>query len=81
MAGSLPPAERWGKPKLPGFMTRTDGEARPFGVVALRINALDLIAVADGHPEPETKELPQNNVDYSAAGDILRAWRTRLRMS
>jgi hypothetical protein len=62
-------------------MTTTDGEARPFGVIGLRINALDLIAVADGHPEPDTKELPQYKVDYSAASDTFRAWRTRLRMS
>jgi len=36
-------------------MTQSDLAARPFDVIGFGVNALDLIAIIDGYPEPDTK--------------------------
>jgi sulfofructose kinase len=53
-------------------MTTPDRDARPFDVIGLGVNALDLIGVVDGYPEPDTK-MPLLEFDVQGGGVVATA--------
>src|SRR5512144_593355 len=53
-------------------MTPADLAARPFDVVGLGVNALDLIAIIDGYPRPDTKVQIQD-FDVQGGGVVATA--------
>jgi sugar/nucleoside kinase (ribokinase family) len=53
-------------------MSSRDLASRPFDVVGLGVNALDLIAIIDGYPQPDTK-VPFQTFDVQGGGVVATA--------
>ena len=61
-------------------MRQANLASRPFDVIGLGVNALDLIAIIDGYPEPDTKVQFQE-FDVQGGGVVATAMAACARLS